>query len=76
MEAPVMKSLPQSIEAEQSVLGAMIIDRTTIAQAAEVLNKDSFYRDAHKVIFQSNNRNVPKRSSCRPINSFRVFKIY
>ena len=48
-----MKSLPQSIEAEQSVLGAMIIDRTTIAQAAEVLNKDSFYRDAHKVIFQS-----------------------
>lgn len=53
MEAPVMKSLPQSIEAEQSVLGAMIIDRTTIAQAAEVLNKDSFYRDAHKVIFQS-----------------------
>ena len=71
MEAPVMKSLPQSIEAEQSVLGAMIIDRTTIAQAAEVLNKDSFYRDISK-----HNRNVPKRSGCRPINSFRVFKIY
>ena len=31
----------------------MILDRRTIAQAAEVLNKYSFYRDAHKVIFQS-----------------------
>ena len=40
MEAPVMKSLPQSIEAEQSVLGAMIIDRTTIAQADEVNKKE------------------------------------
>lgn len=48
-----MKSLPQSIEAEQSVLGAMMIDRNTIAQAAEALGIEDFYRDAHKVIFQS-----------------------
>lgn len=48
-----MKSLPQSIEAEQSVLGAMIIDRNIIAQAVESLNVEDFYRDAHKVIFQS-----------------------
>lgn len=48
-----MKSLPQSIEAEQSVLGAMIIDRNIIAQAVESLNVEDFYRDSHKVIFQS-----------------------
>ncbi|MPQ43733.1 replicative DNA helicase [Clostridium tarantellae] len=53
MDAPLMKSLPQSIEAEQSVLGAMMIDRNTIAQAAEALGIEDFYRDAHKVIFQS-----------------------
>ncbi|MGL5245400.1 MAG: DnaB-like helicase C-terminal domain-containing protein, partial [Sarcina sp.] len=53
MDAPLMKSLPQSIEAEQSVLGAMMIDRNTIAQAVETLKVEDFYRDAHKVIFQS-----------------------
>ncbi|GIM28956.1 replicative DNA helicase [Clostridium polyendosporum] len=53
MDAPIMRSLPQSIEAEQSVLGSMIIDRQAIAQAAESLTGEDFYRDAHKVIFSS-----------------------
>ncbi|MBB6629935.1 replicative DNA helicase [Clostridium algidicarnis] len=53
MEAPIMKSLPQNTEAEQSVLGSMIIDKTSIAQAVEVLRSEDFYRDAHKVIFQA-----------------------
>lgn len=53
MEAPIMKSLPQNTEAEQSVLGSMIIDKTSIAQAVEVLRSEDFYRDVHKVIFQA-----------------------
>ena len=48
MEAPMMRSLPQSIEAEQSVIGAMIIDKSAIAQVLEKLNEDDFYRDGHK----------------------------
>lgn len=48
-----MKTLPQSIEAEQSVLGSMILERSAIAQAAEGLNEDDFYRDSHKVIFRT-----------------------
>ncbi|MNM31341.1 Replicative DNA helicase [compost metagenome] len=48
-----MKSLPQSIEAEQSVIGSMIIDKTAIAQAAEGLKEEDFYRDSHKVIFKA-----------------------
>lgn len=51
MDIPVMKSLPQNIEAEQSVLGSMIIDRGAIARAAEALSTEDFYRDSHKVIF-------------------------
>lgn len=51
MDIPVMKSLPQNIEAEQSVLGSMIIDRGAIARAAEALTTEDFYRDSHKVIF-------------------------
>lgn len=53
MDAPVMKSLPQSIEAEQAVLGAMMVERAAIAKSAEALSADDFYRDAHKIIFKS-----------------------
>ena len=44
MESPMMRSLPQSIEAEQSVIGAMIIDKSAIAQVFEKLNEDDFER--------------------------------
>lgn len=53
MEASVMRSLPQSIEAEQSVIGSMIIDRAAIAQVAEKLEEGDFYRDGHKVLYKA-----------------------
>ncbi|MBU5486378.1 replicative DNA helicase [Clostridium sp. MSJ-11] len=52
MNAP-LKSMPHNIDAEQSVLGAMIIDRTAIVQALEVLTTDDFYKGAHQVIFNA-----------------------
>ncbi|WP_010237479.1 replicative DNA helicase [Clostridium arbusti] len=52
MAAP-LRSLPQNIEAEQSVLGSMILDKTSIAEAAEILRGDDFYRENHKLIFSS-----------------------
>lgn len=48
-----MRSLPQSIEAEQSVIGAMIIDKTAIGQVAEKLKEEDFYRDGHKTIYKA-----------------------
>ncbi len=48
-----MRSLPQSLEAEQSVIGAMIIDKSAIAKALEKLKEEDFYRDGHKVIFKA-----------------------
>ena len=53
MEGPGIKSSPQSIEAERSVLGSMMIDKNVIVQAAETLKAEDFYRDAHKYIFKS-----------------------
>ena len=44
---------PQSLEMEQAVLGAMLIERAAIEKAAEVLRPDDFYRDAHRVIFEA-----------------------
>ncbi|WP_291569920.1 replicative DNA helicase [Clostridium sp. UBA4548] len=48
-----IRSMPQNLDAEQSVLGSMLIDKTAIAQAVEVLNAEDFYRDTHKVIFSA-----------------------
>ena len=44
---------PQNIEAEQAVLGAMLIDKEAIAKASEILTSTDFYREAHRVIFNA-----------------------
>ncbi len=44
---------PQNIEAEQSVLGAMMLDKEAIAKASEILTSEDFYREAHRVIFNA-----------------------
>lgn len=44
---------PQNIEAEQAVLGAMLIDKEAIAKASEILTADDFYRESHRVIFNA-----------------------
>ena len=46
------KIMPQKIDAEQSVLGAMFLSKTALEKAVESLNKDMFYLDAHKKIFE------------------------
>jgi len=43
---------PQNIEAEQSVLGAILLENEAIAEAIEILSPDDFYRDAHRRIFR------------------------
>lgn len=48
-----MRSLPQSIEAEQSVIGSMIIDKGAIAKTLEKLEEEDFYRDGHKIVFKA-----------------------
>jgi len=50
-ELALEKLPPQNIEAEMAVLGSMLIDDEAIAQAIEVLNPDSFYKDSHRRIF-------------------------
>jgi replicative DNA helicase len=42
---------PQALEAEQSTLGSMLIDRSAAEVACEILKADDFYRDAHKTVF-------------------------
>jgi replicative DNA helicase len=42
---------PQNIEAEQSVLGAILLENEAISPAIENLAPDDFYKEAHKQIF-------------------------
>ena len=42
---------PQSLEAEQSVLGAILIDREPIIEVAEFLRPEDFYRQANGSIY-------------------------
>ncbi|EKX97831.1 replicative DNA helicase [Selenomonas sp. oral taxon 138 str. F0429] len=44
---------PQSIEAELSVLGAMMLKKEAVTQAIELLRSDEFYRQAHRVVFEA-----------------------
>ncbi len=44
---------PQNVEAEKSVLGAMLIDDEAIGSAIEVLNETWFYDEAHRKIFKA-----------------------
>ena len=44
---------PHSIEAEQSVLGAMLLDREAIISASEHIKPEDFYRDSHREIYEA-----------------------
>jgi len=42
---------PQSIEAEESILSAILIDNSTLMDILEILSADDFYKTAHKITF-------------------------
>jgi replicative DNA helicase len=44
---------PQHIEAEQSILGGILIENEAINRVAEILDADDFYREAHRKIFNA-----------------------
>lgn len=42
---------PQNIEAEQSVLGSMLLSRDAIIDVSEIIKADDFYKESHKKLF-------------------------
>ena len=48
-EAVLKRVLPHSIEAEQSVIGAMLMDREAITIASEQINGEDFYGKQHNL---------------------------
>lgn len=52
-EALIKRTMPNSIEAEQSVIGAMMMDRAAIITASETLMAEDFYHHQYGVLFES-----------------------
>jgi replicative DNA helicase len=46
------RTLPHNLDAEKCVLGAILINNQTFNQAAEVIDAQDFFRDAHRRIFE------------------------
>ena len=44
---------PQNLEAEQSLLGALLIDKEGMTKIADSVTADDFYKDGHRLIFQA-----------------------
>lgn len=49
----LLKTQPHSIEAEQSVLGGLMLDNDAWFNVAEVITERDFYRPQHRLIFES-----------------------
>ena len=57
------ETVPSNVEAEESVIGSMLISKNALQKALENLTKDDFYLDAHSKIFECifnvNSQNKP-----------------
>lgn len=47
------RQLPQNLEAEQAVLGAILIESSAINQVMEILTAEDFYKEAHRKIYNA-----------------------
>ncbi|NBI71737.1 replicative DNA helicase [Clostridiaceae bacterium] len=52
-EALVKRILPHSVEAEQSVIGSMLMDREAIISASEIITGADFYRRQYGIVFDA-----------------------
>ncbi|MGB8955578.1 MAG: replicative DNA helicase [Tumebacillaceae bacterium] len=44
---------PQNVEAEQAVLGALLIESDAVTTVSEILQQEDFYRKSHQLIFET-----------------------
>jgi len=52
-EALIKRVLPHSIEAEQSVIGSMMMDREAIMTASEMISSEDFYQHQYGILFEA-----------------------
>jgi len=60
-ENSITKLPPQNIEAEQSLLGALLLDKDAIIKVADIINPKDFYKGSHEIIFEAMQELYAKR---------------
>ena len=59
----ISRILPHSVESEQSILGSILLDKDAIITVSETIRPSDFYKEAHKIIYESmlklSNKNEP-----------------
>ncbi|MFH0828630.1 MAG: replicative DNA helicase [Candidatus Kerfeldbacteria bacterium] len=67
---------PQNIEAEQSVLGSLLIDKDAIIRVADIIRADDFYKDAHNKIYDAIVELYEKREPVDVVSLTNVLKAH
>jgi len=52
-DLPIHKLPPQNVEAEQCILGAVLIQNDAIIKALEVVREEDFYREGHRLLYRA-----------------------
>ena len=53
MKQQDLNLLPQNIEAEEAVLGAILVNPRVITKIVETLKPESFYKPAHRYVYEA-----------------------
>ncbi|MCK4745052.1 replicative DNA helicase [Candidatus Parcubacteria bacterium] len=64
----IEKMPPQNLEAEQSLLGSLLIDKDAIIKIADIVNRKDFYDDRHSAIFEAISELYEKRQPIDILN--------
>src|SRR4029450_4571222 len=65
-----VRTPPHSIEAEQSVLGGLLLDNTAWDRIADLVGTDDFYRNDHRLIFAAISRLVDATKPADAVTAF------
>ena len=61
----ITRIMPNSLEAEQSVIGSMLMDKQAIISAGEILSADDFYHRQYGIMFQAM---VDMNNAAKPVD--------
>jgi len=65
---------PQSIEAEQSIISAILLDNETLFEVLDILRPEDFYRSAHQKIFVAISELFTKNEPCDLVTLTEILK--
>ena len=70
-----LKELPHNIEAEQGILGAILLNNEIFFDISETINVEHFYEPVHKIIFDVIGKMISKGQIATPITLKSFFEV-